>query len=810
MSVPGPPDRAVRRGAPIVVALALAATLASAAVDDGPVADRIESLRRDARDTSLPLHARRLAAEALLDALRARAAAEASDPRVPIWLADGAEACFITVLPLGGDLDSVLYSLPAHEEWRRVGAAIAVMMDFAERASAAAPRVVSRLSDPGSALRADDRELLDHLETVEIPRRIPLLLGISQALASLVIDAVPEARRERGRAAVARLAPLADALDGEAFRHALSALMIAAGAAGDADSLQRAYALVTEDARGDPSWQLRIEMLMALAQSMRGDPGGAVARLRALSGGPAVPGDEDRPRRLAEFQARLLRDGGAAPGEWLAPLRAAVAAAPRARRSAWRDAILARLTDLVASEPPPHGTDPLLLLAGALAAAREPDAAGRATTLSLEALAGLAPDDPWRPPALELAATLEAKQGRWDESASFLLELAERFRAEPRAPEAIEQAIDLLRAVDEHAADDPTAAHADAPPPRERLVHALEVGLAGYPDHPRRAAWRVERAVIAAEDMVARGASDEASRRSCEESFAETRTALAALADPRLARTLLARQSLALAELALRADRPDDALAALDMAPRDGADLPAPLTLRLRMDRALALALLDRDLLADPVIAASRPRLEEAMLLSMPALLDRVAAPLGLAESRAPDPRRRAAALRAAALMMALIDSVAPPAAPADALRTRLADALRAAGAVDAALDLYDSLLERHPDRADLLLGAAECLSALAGAARADSEATAEDRKRLARAISIYQRLIADRELPSDPALRDELWWLCQLRQLQCHRRAGADRERIAARITRLEALDPTLGGRSLAAGFAQLRASVP
>jgi len=126
------------------------------------------------------------------------------------------------------------------------------------------------------------------------------------------------------------------------------------------------------------------------------------------------------------------------------------------------------------------------------------------------------------------------------------------------------------------------------------------------------------------------------------------------------------------------------------------------------------------------------------------------------------------------------------------------AEALRAADWPAAALPRYRALRRMHPDRADLLLGEAESLIALPIQA-------ADERARIAEALAIYQRLLAGREYAVDAADRTPMWWLCQLRQLECLVRAGDDRERIAARVERLRSLDPSLGGAAFAVRFEAL-----
>lgn len=819
--------------------------------------ERLAALRRDARDLSLPLPVRRRAADTLLDGLRDRVSARPSDPMAAIWLADAAEECFISVLPLGGDLDTVLYSLAAHEEWRRVGATVAVMIDLTQRAESAASKSVAALSNPETPLDAERAALLDRLEVVEIPRRIPLLAGISQSLAAIVLDVMPEARRERGRSALLRLLPLLEELDGEARWHAAIAAMLASGAADDAEAFAAAHTAALDASGGDADLRRRSEMAAALSEAQRGDLDGAIRRVRTIASTHARAGagsargaaldtatgiDPDLPRRLAEFEARLKLDAKAPPAEWVAPLVEVVATAPPGRRAAWRDAMLVRLADAAASDPSLMHGDPRLDLAAALAESRvdpsipvDPAAAASTLLRARAALDRLAPDDPWRSPALELVARLEGRRGRFEASVDALLELAERFRAEPRSAEAIDRAVRMAEALDaarpaDGADDGGIAAGADSganlggsagsdaqlaseSSSRHRLRRALDLGIELYPDVAARSRWRVQRVVLDAERMASSGAVDPASRAALESKLANIRPILNSPPpdDDGSFADLQARLALAMSVTALNAGRADDALAALERAVlRPSA--PEWLAERLLERRLEALAMLDRDLEADPQIAgwkASQSTLRAATLRT----LQRRAPPLDPGEERSRE-RRPAAAVRR---LVALLESLhgppradPPPTNPPPptgeeiaALRLIEAESLRAVGEFDAAATIYDTLLARSPNRSDLLLGQAECLAHLARAIDAPPEkATDADRDRLSRAATIYQRLIADREFSDDPAKRDSLWWLCHLRQIEIHRRAGGDAERIAARVAMLRALDPSLGGPRFAPRF--------
>ncbi len=824
-SPPGAPPATTVMAPPAVPPPAPAAAPPSAPAipplpEVAPALARLDALRRDARDLNLPLAARRRAAESLLDGLRDLVNARPGDPRAALWLADAAEECFISVLRLGGDLDTVLFSLPAHEEWRRVGGTVAVMLDLAQRAETSAAKSIAMLSDPTTPLDAERLALLDRLEVVETPRRLPLLVGLSQALAAIVLDAMPEARRERGRAALARLLPLLDELPGEARWHAACASLLASGAATDAEAFARARSAAIDAAGADRDLLRRAELWAALAESLRGDLHAALERVRSIStaAGPEAAGgaggapasaavDRDFPRRLAEFEARLRLDAGAPAREWVAPLVAAVASAPASRRVAWRDAILARLADVAASEPGGFHGEPRLELAAALAAARsDPSSPADAAALDAAlgraraALEGLEPADPWRATALDLVARLEARRSRHEESTDAFLEFAERFRSEPRAAEAIDRAVLVAEALDRVSPPFVDAGGAVAEgPARARLRRSLEIGVSLYPDLPSRPRWRVALLVLDAERLAARDTTTAESRAALDESLASVRSILASTptgAGDALA-PLRARLSLALAVVALGADHPDAALAALEMTPAataQAAEEAAPgVRGRLLERRMEALALLDRDLAADPVVAAARPGADAALLEHAVSILGRIAPPLQPGEVRPAEARRAAAVHRLSSLLESLIDATSPP--PPDRVRLRflLAQSLRAAGDAEAAAAILEALLAEAPDRADLLLARAECLCATA----AD-----DDRAALGRASAIYERLIADREFTADASKRDAAWWLCHLRMIECHRRAGGDAAVASSRVAMLRELDPSLGGARFAPRF--------
>jgi len=799
------------RAIAIAVAM-LFTTLSDARLLDAPFDDaqaRLDRLRQDARDPGLPIDVRRRAAESLIASMRELAEARPDDPRRGVLLADAAEECFVTLLPLGGELDTTLFGLPTHDEWRRTSAAIALMVDLADRAEQASNEAVRRLSDPSRALGADDAALLDRYETADVPRRIPLLRGMSEAFAALVVDETPDARRARGASAIARLDPLLVELDHEALFHASCAAALAAACAGDRERTLRAIEAAREPASRDPHANDRLSMTAVLAIALLGDRRGAVDRaawLAAPERAPRAADDADRARALAFLAARLRRDAARAGdpldgASWSEPLRRVLELVPAPSRSALRGAILARLVDLAESEPESMTGAPLLELAATEALARR-GADDAAVLAKIEpVLRAIGEDDSWRIAALQIAARQAVRLHRPAEAADRLLEVADRFRTDADAPAAMAQALVLARLVDDGVPDSVA---------RARLRSAVELALAAYPDHPSRATWRIERVVLDAEALAAAASptsGERARRDALAAAISAIRGPMSALPDDADARDLRARLALAVATVALDGldgDGALEALAALDAAPAP--ELVPRRAEALRDRRLMALALLDRDLTADATLRSARPAADDALLASALGALQRIAPPLEAGDEPTSDAERRAAALR----LVALIDSllVAPtevhdhsPDAVASIGARELAqlaeaEALRAVGQPAAALERFRALLEHHPDRADLLLGEAESLVALPVEA-------ARDKERLARALANYQRLIAGREYTDDPSERTRVWWLCQWRQLECLRRAGADPEQLKARIGRLRTLDPSLGGPPFAARFA-------
>lgn len=791
-----PPTRA--RHAAIASALAIAWSMSgvqaqgAASLQDDATARmaRLEGLHRDARDSSLPLEARRRAAESLIDRTRDLAEAFPQDPRRGRWLADAAEQCFTIVLPLGGDLDSTLVGLPSHEEWKRTTSAVALMVDLADRAEAASREAVGRLSDPAVPLDEERAALLDQYETVELPRRLPLLRGISEALAVTLVDSTPEqGRGAMGRAALDRLLPLLDELDGDALIHASLATALAAAAAGDPGAFDRAALRAREATEGDVAARRRIEMMLIAAMARRGEPPAALARLRSRVEEESLRRSSetiDHLRRWALLEARIRLDASATASpidatHWSEPLRVLLEVTPPPRRSATRRALLARLADLAESRSEQCSGAALGELALAEVRSKAGDDA-QALSSAERALDRLGETDPWRVAALQSAARSLLRLDRPGEAAERLMEIADRFRSDPEAPEAAEQAIGIAR----------RAAH-DAPdsPERARLQRAIGLAVELFPEHPARGRWRVEQVVLHAEGAAAR-LPGTPSREMLDVAIAGVRGPLQSLPDDDASNDLRMRLALAMATMALDDGDGDAALAALSSFDMASFGMTTDARAMLLLDRRVAaLAMLDRDILGDAVVSAARSAAEEALQRSAAAWLATIAPAPAAGEAPTNDPARRAAVMR----LVAMLDALGPH---EEATERVAAEALLSTAQPAMALARFQALQERHPHRADLLLGEAEALLALPREA-------AQDQQRLARALTNYQRLLSGREYAQEASERTDLWWHCQFRQLECLDRAGIERAQLTARIERLRLLDPALGGARFSERVARL-----
>ncbi|MBX3355300.1 MAG: hypothetical protein KF724_06345 [Phycisphaeraceae bacterium] len=751
---------------------------------------RLDQFRRDARDRSLTIDARRQAAEALLDGTEDLARAHPDDPRVGLWIAGAAEECFTILLPLGGDLDAVLFGLPSHQEWRRTSAGVARMLDLSRRADAAVARSVSQLGEATRSLDPDDVELLDRYETVEAPRRVPLLLGMAEALAAALLERDEQGRRLLGESSLDRLGPLLSSLDADALDHAAFAMALAAATSGDRARADAAVELARRPT-ASPEARMRAEFLAAACLARLGAFDAAsdrLAQLRERERSARRTDLLDILRRTALLEARILRDAStqaasshageatatAPRPSWTEPLRSLPASAALAERAALRDALLARLVDVAEGSIDTMDDAPLSQLAVAEVLARQ-GADQDAQSRVLRALEALRPDEPWRAMALELAARQAARLDQPDFAVDHLLELADSFRSESLAASAVARAVILARAADDGRPG------SDA---RTRLERAIDLAVRAFPDHPERASYRTEAAILRIEAAAALRDGRRSTLEEAERELSSIRSALAAERQSDAASDHRVRVALALSQLAIAALDGDAALRALALAP-DPADTPHA-NARLLLQRVPALALLDRPIADDPLITAAlagdmRAAVEPRLVSMATASLRTFAPPLPPGGSATGDPVRRAAAQR-------LVDFMRSQGEVPDEDLFAAAEALRATGAAGAALPLLQELLVRAPDRADLLFAEAEVLLALPREA-------AQEQARLTRALSTYQRFLAGREYSTDPQVRDALWWHCQWRQLECLDRAGTDRARIAARIERLRALDPSLGG---------------
>lgn len=822
-AAPTPPIAHFAQGAP-VAPVAPVTPVAPGADDAADALARLAALRQDARNPSLSLEARRGAAESLIAASRALIDARPRDLRAGRWLADTAEECYVTVLPLGGDLDSALAGLPSHEEWRRVSATVATMLDCSERAERASKDAVARLSDPAHPLDAEVLALLDAYETIELERRIPLLRGIAEVLAAVTIDGDAASRRARGTAALARLEPLLDQLDDDALLHAACAATLAAALAGNDFAMTRANDVARSvDARDAAQ---RAGFAAALGAALAGRWPDAIRRadeLRAHAprsdaaetavrspaprdAHPAAAESVEFAQRRAFLEARLRRDaslaGSALDGEhWTTPLLLVPGEVPPRDRSHARVSVLARLADMAESDLDAMRGSPLADLAAAETLLRRERAESQALARIDAALAALAAPGAkdsaasWRPVAFEQAARVHARRGESELCADRLLDAASEARADPDFARSIDRAAEAARALDDGVPGSPA---------RRRLERVVALVTARFPDHPEHGRYRAEQGLLELEAAAAAVPTRATSMDEERAQIGAVRRLLALLPSDERSRDLRTRLALASATIALASLAADDALLALESA---SAPSEAPRHANSLRDRwILTLALLDRDVARHPFIERTSAAERAALVSATASALARVAPPLAPCEPALQDGRRRAAVQR----LVALLDWLAPAAGPSPgraAAELAAAQSLHAVGLDAAALPRVRALRAAAPDRGDLILAEAECLMSLPREAALEHE-------RLAAALDLYERLLRGAEYSQDPVRRTPSWWLCHLRALECIARSGGEpdrserqarHDRIAARVERLRLLDPALGGEPFSRRFADL-----
>jgi hypothetical protein len=745
--------------------IALGAWAQDASSIDASLAS-VENLKRRVQ-TEATEAGQRKAADAMLAARAELVRANANDPRVPVWLADQAEDCFTVALPAGGDVDRTLYGLAGPDARRRVRRLAVDMAAAAEQAELAAKAVLDR-----AGADAAPPPLVERLTTVERPRRIPLVRALADVLQVEMAEFDAGRRRALAESAIARIDTLLPELDDRTASVVARYAGLTAARIGEERAANRFLSLARQKAGEDEALTTLADLAALRAAGLLRGPASAAEAASVLRGS----GTTARQLAIAELEARLRRQAegetGGAPSSgllaWTSPFTNLLRRTKSDQAGEVRDLAMARLAQVLRDGTPLPDGEPMAILG----AAQHALDAGQPVEPLTDALARLA-EDPQAPAslragALRTLARIDMAADRWAEAADRSLALARGFPLDPSSAPAMSLAVRIARELDRAADGADTAA-------RQRLEHAVALGLAGYPEHADQALWQLERQVLAAEAA--------AESRACELKAMDP--LLPAPADP-VVEGLRARLASARAWTALQAGRPQESLEALASAAPPVPGRAADLRLAARVG---ALAELDRDVLADSEIAAAKADAVSAAAFAhaaghvpaqrLPVELPKAA---GAGAARA---RRLAAAVRASAAVAASDWS-------------RIGDLLRLAGEPELAREAYAQALQLQPDALEPLQGMAEASVALGGESR------------WSEAMGIHRRLLAGREMGGDEAVQDRAWWLSQLRQLQILHAADRFDERARMRLNRLRAIDAGLGGADFRAAFDAIERAAP
>ncbi len=755
--------------------------------ESDPAAERLRLIARarlDVRAPSSTIEQRQQALDRLRETRTALITALATDPRVPLWLGDAAEDDLVLgFFGLDGGGQAIAGS-PVAGLASRVRAPLARIHE----ALAEAQRFDSKTPQPSGPA------LAQRLEDDRLGRR-PLLAAIASALGLAIardgIDATEAAERAQAGQ------KLLDAIETLRARapHRLrieTDLGEAAAAAVTPDSERGRFAAARLALSGDAvAFTLgRILAIDALVTERRGPE--ALATLAPLVSAEGMP--TALSILCADAFVRLRVTLGRSPATettlnpWITTLRRA---SPQERESL-RRAILERL-------------------GGVLRDAHLEAALPRIASIALARLRGLASDDDAAslatlrdhakadgdPEALACAlasiADVELARAHWAEAAEALASFARRLPQDPSAPQAMQGAIDLELAL-------------DATTDGEREVafeRTLTLALTNYPELPTRPRTAAQLAALAGR-RAARDVADSTGSAS-----AERAAALASHASQiRGLRDAAARVGLdggpsvdaaasavecAAALVGTPSSEPSTAPAPPTAAqwaawPPSLAALVARLRLELLAQRTTSGADLATDIGAIPAdlapsldtFVSRRVRASEAALLIGDGVASRT--------------------LAARALAMADVwDTTHPRAATGPANRTDQRLRARAAllgGEFARAVDEARRLLgsdDRMPDDQRLLV------EGLMGALRESATATAGGDERTRVAIELMEEA---RILEAAAPKGSPNWWLAHAAQIEVATRTGRISESVRARIARLRAFDPSLGGAAFKASI--------
>ncbi|MSR69315.1 MAG: hypothetical protein EXS17_03095 [Phycisphaerales bacterium] len=744
--------------------------------------------RMTLRLPSTTYSARLAALEQLRNAREALIAAHPRDARVALWLVDGAEdELVLGFLGLDGGAEAIAGS-PLVDVPARGQASLA-------RVKALLTRVTGAQATGAAVDLAPDSALAQRLAHDGRGRR-PFLAAAVEAFAMAIDRSRRDMVVERGRPAAA--APVHAAI--VEVRPRIPARL--RPEADLAEVAAAAVALRLDDARfgaarillsNDPvlATLSRILVADALVNERHGNE--AVQQLIALNMSANMPTG----LRLlaADAFVRTCVTMGKSPADpttleaWIVTLRNAMPS----ERAAVRRAVLGRIAGALRGVAV-VGTLPPLAVIARSGDALGADASAAAAEEALRVFAAQSADSQVQAAALVVLADAYSAHGEWGRAADMYRLFAQCAAQEPSAATAIETALDIEVALDRARPDARTASF-------EATLRLALTNFAELPTRSRSAAQLLALEIMRSTDRLT-GASGAASRDAADEMWAnavrlrdldESAQAAGFDAGPRID------GAIALATIAADLLAPNDpprAAGPPSLAQWNGwTTTDAQRILQLRLDRAAlqedgARAAFQRELEAIPPSL-----LTSETMLACPTLvqfLQRLVANAQALQGGASESARAVAlrALEAAEVWEQLHPpaDLSPTDADARAICVVAADAALIAHAWDAATARAHALAA-HPtaDRGDLLR-LAQALSQAAGALDGTADTARRDALR-------NEAMNAARLLATKVARGSAPWWTAQVIQIQMADASGRGGEPLQARLARLRALDPDLGG---------------
>ncbi len=709
----------------------------------------------------------RSASDELLSVRRGLLSANKNDPRWPIWLADHAEDCFTVALPAGDDMDRVIFGLAGADARRRVRELSREMLLAAEEADMAATLVIAR--------KGPDRptpQLIAQLEQVERARRIPLLRSLAEILNTESNEYDPQKRRAMGEVALSRLDALVTELDDRTTSIVSRYGGLAAARLGDETRANRYLSLSRQKAANDEAFITLADLASVRAAGLLRGPNEAADAAVVLEG----TGSITRQIAIAELLCRLRKqalgelssDPQITQRAWTAPLADVLRHSSPKDISATRDAVLFKLASIERDGTALPENDPMCIIASA-DQAMDHSAPTSDRISRLESLT----NDPTVPASMQAAALrtltrMDLAMDHWSAAADRSIRLANEHGADTASPAAIALAIRVSRELDKGADGQDELA-------RNRLEKAVNLGASHFPDHPDFSLWQLERQMLATEAL--------ANHRSCVfEIIAPTATL-----DTKSSAVKEIQDRLYAAQAWIESEK-ENYQGALQCLALSNGDTLGPTASAWRLSAKIAAgSALAKDLSQDNELIQANLK-NPALVAGLTARRLHTMLPQERWVAVVPTSNAKLCATAVSLMNMLSMSNSSDAVAWLD-----LGDSLRFAGEFAKSKGAYEKSLALKPNSKEGLLGKAECLFA-----------TTNDAS-LGEAMSIYKQLLAGQEYETNPALRDKAWWLCQLRQLEILRAANRWDERATMRLSRLKALDATLGSPEFASAFAKV-----